>query len=98
MRTTALVASSTLDERSAVYFTMNWSSFFNDEDRAMKQQEIPCTRMGLLTPTQQLHEAWAVSGLRGRVTLLKAMRSPILSKCLRLTAESLRRAEERPND
>ena len=64
----------------------------------MSQLKLPYRRMRLLTANQQMYEAWATSGLRGRVTLLRAMRSPVLSKCLRLTADSMQRAEERPND
>lgn len=64
----------------------------------MKQLMIPCRRMRHLTPNQQMHEDWRVSGLEGRTTLLKAMRSPLLSRCLRLTAQAIQKAEEHPND
>lgn len=63
-----------------------------------KQLRIPYTRMRHLTPTAQLREAWVVSGLNRRTTLLRAVRSPLLSKVLSLQARAMLRAEERPND
>lgn len=63
-----------------------------------RQLTIPCTRMRHLTHLERMREAWLVSGLNGRMTLLKAVRSPLLSRVLSLQAKAMQRAEEQPND